>query len=94
MYPLADREKLTSPSGKIIAIKGLGGFLLAGDTKVVDRGSADKVLAKMKQNQYGREAAIIGEVVNEHPGRVAMKTRLGASRIVDVLVGELLPRIC
>ena len=42
----------------------------------------------------GHEAAIIGEVVNEHPGRVVMKTRLGASRIVDVLVGELLPRIC
>ncbi len=55
---------------------------------------ADKVLAKMKQNRYGHEAAIIGEVVKEHPQRVVMKTRLGASRIVDVLVGELLPRIC
>lgn len=55
---------------------------------------ADKVLARMRQNQYGHEAAVIGEVVEEHPGRVVMKTRLGASRIVDVLVGELLPRIC
>jgi hydrogenase expression/formation protein HypE len=61
---------------------------------VVAPADADKVLAKMRQNQYGHEAAIIGEVVNEHPGRVVMKTRLGASRIVDVLVGELLPRIC
>jgi hydrogenase expression/formation protein HypE len=61
---------------------------------IVPPADADRVLAKMKQNQYGGEAAIIGEVVNEHPGRVAMKTRLGASRIVDVLVGELLPRIC
>jgi len=61
---------------------------------VVAPADTDKVLAKMKQNQYGHEAAIIGEVVNEHPGRVVMKTRLGASRIVDVLVGELLPRIC
>jgi len=61
---------------------------------IVAPADADKVLAKIKQNQYGREAAIIGEVVNEHPGRVVMKTRLGASRIVDVLVGELLPRIC
>jgi len=61
---------------------------------VVAPADADKVLDKMKQNQYGREAVIIGEVVNEHPGRVVMKTRLGASRIVDVLVGELLPRIC
>ncbi|MFC2052510.1 hypothetical protein ACFLT4_07270 [Chloroflexota bacterium] len=39
------------------------------------------------------EAAIIGEVVNAHPGRVVMKTRLGTSRIVDVLVGELLPKM-
>ena len=61
---------------------------------VVAPTDADKVLAKMKQNQYGREATVIGEVVNEHPGRVVMKTRLGATRIVDVLVGELLPRIC
>ena len=61
---------------------------------VVAPADADKVLAKMKRNQYGREAAIIGEVVNEHLGRVIMNTRLGASRIVDMPVGELLPRIC
>jgi len=61
---------------------------------VVSPADADKVLAKIRQNQYGTEAAIIGEVVNEHRGQVVMKTSLGASRIVDVLVGELLPRIC
>ncbi len=61
---------------------------------VIAPADADKVLAKMRRNQYGYGAAIIGEVVNEHPGRVVMKTRLGASRIVDMLVGELLPRIC
>ena len=61
---------------------------------VVAPTEADKVLNRMKQNRYGRQSVIIGEVVPEHPGRVVMKTRLGASRIVDVLVGELLPRIC
>ena len=55
---------------------------------------ADKVLEAMRENQYGRDAAIIGEVSQEHPGRVVMKTCLGASRIVDMLVGDLLPRIC
>jgi len=55
---------------------------------------AEKVLEKMRQNRYGHEAAIIGEVTDEHKGRVVMKTRLGASRIVDMLTGELLPRIC
>ena len=61
---------------------------------VVSPANADKVLNKIRQNQYGTEATIIGEVVNDHPGQVVMKTSLGASRIVDVLVGELLPRIC
>ena len=61
---------------------------------VVTPADGDKVLAKMKRNQYGRKAAIIGKVVNDHPGRVVMKTRLGASRIVDMPFGELLPRIC
>jgi hydrogenase expression/formation protein HypE len=48
----------------------------------------------MKKNKYGKNAVIIGEVVAEHPRRVIMKTSLGASRIVDMPVGELLPRIC
>jgi hydrogenase expression/formation protein HypE len=54
----------------------------------------DAVLAAMKRNKYGKNAAVIGEVVREHPGQVVMKTSLGASRIVDMPVGELLPRIC
>ena len=39
-------------------------------------------------------ATVIGEIVEEHQGLVVMKTRLGSLRIVDMLVGELLPRIC
>jgi len=55
---------------------------------------AEGILAAMKRHKYGRNAAIIGEVVKEHPGQVVMKTSLGASRIIDMPVGELLPRIC
>ena len=55
---------------------------------------ADKVLKAMQENRYGKDATIIGEVCAENPGRVVMKTCLGASRIVDMLVGDLLPRIC
>jgi len=61
---------------------------------IVDSAHAESVLAKMKQNRYGTNASIIGEVTSDHPGRVIMKTRLGASRIIDMLSGELLPRIC
>lgn len=55
---------------------------------------AEAVLKRMRQHHYGRGVAIIGEVRLDHPGRVVMKTTLGASRIVDMLVGDPLPRIC
>jgi hydrogenase expression/formation protein HypE len=61
---------------------------------IVPPGDADKVLKAMRKNRYGKEAAIIGEVGSDKPGRVVTKTLLGASRIVDMLTGDLLPRIC
>jgi hydrogenase expression/formation protein HypE len=61
---------------------------------VVSSDDAARVLAKMKRHKYSNEAAIIGEVTKEHKGKVILKTRLGASRILDMLSGELLPRIC
>ncbi|OIP28367.1 MAG: hydrogenase expression/formation protein HypE [Chloroflexi bacterium CG15_BIG_FIL_POST_REV_8_21_14_020_46_15] len=76
---------------------GLDPIYVANEGKlvaIVEPDDADKILAPMKQNGYGRDAAIIGEVISEHPGRVIMKTKLGSSRIVDMLSGELLPRIC
>jgi hydrogenase expression/formation protein HypE len=55
---------------------------------------AEKVLAAMKKNRYGTDSTIIGEVIIEQAGRVTMKTLMGTNRIVDMLSGELLPRIC
>jgi len=55
---------------------------------------AERVLKAMRDNHHGKDGAIIGEVRAENPGRVVMKTCLGASRIVDMLAGDLLPRIC
>lgn len=48
----------------------------------------------MRQNRYGTAACIIGEVKAEPQGIVAMRTGFGGTRIVDMLVGEQLPRIC
>ena len=76
---------------------GLDPIYIANEGKlvaVVSATSADKILALMQQNHYGREARIIGEVTSNYPGKVIMKTKLGASRIVDMMSGELLPRIC
>jgi hydrogenase expression/formation protein HypE len=61
---------------------------------IVAPNDAGKILAKMKRNKYGADASIIGEVTDKHKGKVILKTKLGASRIVDMLSGELLPRIC
>ncbi len=61
---------------------------------VVAATAADKILNRMQQNCYGRDARIIGEVTNNYPGKVIMRTKLGASRIVEMMSGELLPRIC
>ena len=55
---------------------------------------ADKVLEVMKKDELGKDACIIGEVVDDHHGKVIMKTRIGGRRIVDMLAGEQLPRIC
>jgi len=52
------------------------------------------VLAAMRATRYGEEAAIIGEVMAEPAGKVLMKTNIGGTRIVHMLVGEMLPRIC
>jgi hydrogenase expression/formation protein HypE len=61
---------------------------------VVPAEDADKVLKAMRRNHYGKEASLIGEVSANNPGRVVMRTTIGASRIVDMMVGDPLPRIC
>ena len=61
---------------------------------IVPQKAADSILTAMRATRYGEEAVIIGEVRREAPGRVLMKTVLGSTRVVDVLAGEMLPRIC
>ena len=76
---------------------GLDPLYVANEGKVVavvPPESAESVLNTMKQHKYGKDAIIIGEVTEKRPGQVVMKTRLGSTRIVDMPVGELLPRIC
>lgn len=55
---------------------------------------AQSVLAAMRRTRYGEEAVIIGEVLAEPAGRVLLRTALGSTRVVDMLAGEMLPRIC
>ena len=87
-------------AGPVLAaceLLGLDPLYIANEGKlvaVVPPEDASAILAAMRKNRYGRDAVVIGEAVARHPGRVVMRTTLGASRIVDMPVGELLPRIC
>jgi hydrogenase expression/formation protein HypE len=56
--------------------------------------AADRALATMRAHPLGRDAAIIGRVTADNVGRVIQRSRIGGSRVVDMLSGEQLPRIC
>ncbi len=78
-------------------ILGLDPLYVANEGKclaIVAREKAEEVLEAMKSHPLGKEAAIIGEVVEEHPGQVILRSRIGGRRIVEMLSGEQLPRIC
>ncbi|MFC5002593.1 hydrogenase expression/formation protein HypE [Dactylosporangium cerinum] len=61
---------------------------------IVAADQADELLATMRSTAEGQDAVAVGRVVAEHPGRVLLRTVVGGRRIVDLLVGEQLPRIC
>jgi hydrogenase expression/formation protein HypE len=61
---------------------------------IVPAESAETILKAMHQHPLGSGATLIGEVVASHPGYVTLRTRVGGNRVVDMLSGEQLPRIC
>jgi hydrogenase expression/formation protein HypE len=79
------------------ALLGLDPLYVANEGKLVafvPRESADAVLQAMRAHRLGNGAAIIGECVAEHPGMVVAGTTFGGTRVVDMPIGEQLPRIC
>jgi hydrogenase expression/formation protein HypE len=89
--PIADQIKA------ICEILGLDPLYIANEGKllaIVPENKASVVLKTMQSHQYGRESRVIGEVTVDNPGKVIMKTSIGSHRIVDMLSGEQLPRIC
>ena len=76
---------------------GLDPLYVANEGKlltIVDPSAAHAVLAAMRKHPLGYEAQIIGTVLKSNPGLVTMRTQLGTTRIVDMLAGDQLPRIC
>jgi hydrogenase expression/formation protein HypE len=78
-------------------ILGLDPLYVANEGKlvaIVAAEAADEIVQRMRQHPLGGEAAVIGEVVADHAGMVLMKTEIGGTRVLDVMFGEQLPRIC
>jgi hydrogenase expression/formation protein HypE len=83
--------------GNACALLGLDPMYVANEGKLVafvPRDAAEAVLATMQAHPLGRDAAVIGECVAEHPGMVVATTTFGGTRVVDTPLGEQLPRIC
>jgi hydrogenase expression/formation protein HypE len=92
-----DRLPLRPEVKGMCEILGLDPLYLANEGTLVlfvPAGEADAALAAMRGAEGGEGAAIIGRAVEGEAGRVVMRTLFGGQRIVDMLVGEQLPRIC
>jgi len=78
-------------------ILGLDPLYIANEGKLiafVSENKATEVLETMRSHPLGKEACIIGKVTSSDPEIVIMKTSIGSTRIVDMMSGEQLPRIC
>jgi hydrogenase expression/formation protein HypE len=81
----------------VCEILGFDPLFLANEGKMIlfcPAADAEAVLAAMRNHPYGRNAALIGSVSPAVQGRVVLKTSIGGERIVDLPMGELVPRIC
>ncbi len=81
----------------ICELLGFDPLYLANEGKLlafVPEDISDMILSAIREDEYGKDAAVIGEVTAGSPGMVFMKTAIGGERIVDMLTGEQLPRIC
>ena len=85
------------PVASACAVLGLDPLYVANEGKLVafvPREHADAVLDAMRAHPLGARAAVIGECVESHPGMVVARTGLGGTRVIDLPIGEQLPRIC
>lgn len=88
---------LAEPVRGACEILGFDPLYVANEGKlvaIVAPDAAEEALAALRGHPLGREAAVVGEVVAEHPGRVVLESRVGGRRVVDMMTGEQLPRIC
>jgi len=92
-----EKIPLKDETAGICELLGFDPMYVANEGKLlafVDPVHAAEVLAAVRKDEFGQEACIIGETVSDYHGKVIMQTRIGGTRIVDMLTGDQLPRIC
>ncbi len=88
---------ISRPVSAAAEILGLDPLYVANEGKclvLVSRDASDHVLRTMKRHKHGKKSNIIGEVTQKEAGRVHLRTKIGGTRILSMLAGEQLPRIC
>jgi len=78
-------------------ILGFDPLFLANEGKVAifcSPADADQILDTMRNHEYGRDATVIGTVCQRDGGGLVLQTSIGGSRVIDLPMGELVPRIC
>ena len=92
-----DALPISKPAAAVSEILGIDPLYVANEGKClvfVAKKNAKAVLRTMKEHSFGKSSAIIGEVTDQNIGKVLLKTKIGGTRILPVLTGEQLPRIC
>ena len=94
---LEEALPISRPVLSAAELLGLDPLYVANEGKclvVASDEDVSKVLRAMKKGNYGKNSTIIGEITADNPGRVLLKTKVGGTRIISMLTGEQLPRIC
>ena len=95
---LVERDlPIPQPVSDACGLLGLDPLYVANEGKLVafvPADDAERVLEAMRRHEHGKGAVVVGECVDAHPGMVAARTGLGGTRVVDLPLGEQLPRIC
>lgn len=94
---LEEALPISRPVLSAAELLGLDPLYVANEGKclvVASDEDAGKVLQAMKKDKYGKNSRIIGELTSDNPGKVLLRTRVGGTRIISMLTGEQLPRIC
>jgi hydrogenase expression/formation protein HypE len=95
---LEESQLLVNPKVKAFCeLLGFDPLYIANEGKIVliaDPDSAEKVVGVMMDHEFGKDARIIGEITSSYAGKAFINTGIGGKRIIDMLAGEQLPRIC